>query len=484
MLIRPSRDTARPIHPAALHPSLFAPSAGLRAPNDPSTMHRDGPGEPVASLPPVGAILLPAPLGVPALPVGVPASVPRPRQAISGLRRVLPILGPAFVAAIAYIDPGNFATNISGGATFGYTLVWVVVLANVVAMLVQYLAAKLGLATGRDLAELCRERLSGPARWLMWAQAELVAMATDLAEFVGAAIALQLLFGLGPLAAGGITAVIAFLILGLRRHGRRPFEIAIIALLGVVTLVFGYELVHAGPAPGDVAAGLIPRFQGSDSVLLASGIVGATVMPHAVYLHSSMTAGFCRPSTDGAGRRRLLRAQRVDVLAALGVAGLVNVAMLVVAASLFHGHPLDIASLHDAHAGLAAVAGGGAALAFAVALLASGLSSASVGTYAGEVVMRGYLGRRIPSFARRSITMLPGLLLLGSGTDTGLALVLSQVVLSFGIPFTLVPLVLLTARRTVMGDLVNRARTTVAGAVVAAGIIGLNGFLIVQVLGS
>lgn len=490
MLIRPSHDALRPVPPAALHPSLFPADPSLRArPDSPpsSAAESSVPVTSSPSVPPVGMILLPAPPVSPVEPVSPtePASppVPKPKRA-GGPRRVLPILGPAFVAAIAYIDPGNFATNISGGASFGYTLVWVVVLANVVAMLVQYLSAKLGLATGRDLADLCRERLSRPGRWFMWAQAELVAMATDLAEFVGAAIALQLLFGLGPLAAGGITAVVAFLILGLRRSGRRPFEIAIIALLAVVTLVFGYELVHADPAPGDVAAGLIPSFQGTESILLASGIVGATVMPHAVYVHSSMTAGFSLPAADRLGRHRLLRAQRVDVLAALGVAGLVNVAMLVVAASLFHGTSLDIVSLQDAHAGLFLVAGAGAALAFAIALLASGLSSASVGTYAGEVIMRGYLGRRIPTFARRAITMLPALVLLGSGTDTGMALVLSQVVLSFGIPFTLVPLVLLTARRTVMGDLVNRTRTTVAGAIVAVCIIGLNGFLIFQVLGS
>jgi manganese transport protein len=401
---------------------------------------------------------------------------------------MLPALGPAFVAAVAYIDPGNFATNIGGGATFGYTLVWVVVLANVVAMLVQYLSAKLGLATGHDLAELCRERLNGPAGWLMWAQAELVAMATDLAEFVGAAIALQLLFGLDPLASGGVTAVVAFLILGLRRHGRRPFEIAIIALLAVVALVFGYELLHAAPAPTDIAGGLIPRLAGSDSLLLASGIVGATVMPHAVYLHSSMTALLARPAPgrpvlSRPQRHRLLRGQRVDVVSALSLAGAVNVAMLVVAAALFHGRGMSVDDLQDAHTGLLALAGTGAAVAFAVALLASGLSSAGVGTYAGEIVMSGYLGLRIPSTVRRLVTMVPALVLLGSGASTGTALVLSQVVLSFGIPFTLVPLVILTSQRTVMADLVNRRVTTAAGATVATAIIALNVFLIFHVLG-
>ncbi len=394
----------------------------------------------------------------------------------------MPALGPAFVAAIAYIDPGNFATNIGGGARFGYTLVWVVVLANVVAMLVQYLSAKLGLATGRDLAQLCRERLSAPARWFMWAQAELVAMATDLAEFVGAAIALQLLFGLDPLGSGLVTAVVAFLILGLRRHGRRPFEITIIALLALVALAFGYEFIHAAPAPGDVATGLVPRFAGVDSVLLASGIVGATVMPHAVYLHSSMSARLVEPEPARPQRHRLLQAQRVDVIVALSLAGAVNVAMLVMAAALFHGSGVSVDSLQDAHAGLIVVAGGGAAVIFAIALLASGLSSASVGTYAGEIVMSGYLGLRIRPSVRRLVTMLPALVLLASGADTGTALVMSQVVLSLGIPFTLVPLVVLTSRPKLMAELVNRPATTMAGAVTATAIIALNGFLILHVL--
>jgi manganese transport protein len=476
MLIQPRPDAGSPVPTALLHPSLFptpdpAPEAVVpRTGRD----HWPAPTLPLLSAEPV---VLPTPL-----------RLPRPERAGGGLRRLLPALGPAFVASIAYIDPGNFATNIGGGATFGYTLVWVVVLANVVAMLVQYLSAKLGLATGKDLAELCRERLNGPARWLMWAQAELVAMATDLAEFVGAAIALQLLFALDPLASGGVTAVVAFLILGLRRHGRRPFEITIIALLAVVALVFGYELLHAAPDPADVAGGLIPHLAGTDSLLLASGIVGATVMPHAVYLHSSMTAQLARPAParpvlNRFQRHRLLRGQRVDVVTALSLAGAVNVAMLVVAAALFHGRGMSVDSLQDAHTGLLALAGTGAAVAFAVALLASGLSSASVGTYAGEIVMSGYLGLRIPSTVRRLVTMVPALVLLGSGASTATALVLSQVVLSFGIPFTLVPLVMLTSRRTVMADLVNRRATTAAGAAVAAAIIALNAFLIFHVVG-
>jgi manganese transport protein len=449
MLVRPE-GTAATAAPPDAHPSLFT------AP------------------PPAAVLPRPLPEVVPSPPA---VDVRLPRRG----RRLVPLMGPAFIAAIAYVDPGNFATNIGGGAAFGYTLVWVVVLANVVAMLVQYLSAKTGVATGRDLAELCRDRLPTPARWGMWAQAELVAMATDLAEFVGAAIALHLLFGLPPLVAGGITAVVAFLILGLRAHGRRPFEVVITALLAVIALAFAYELVLAAPAPADVAGGLVPGFAGTDSLLLASGIVGATVMPHAVYVHSAMTSGLGRAATPRT-RPRLLAAQRVDVVAALGVAGLVNVSMLVVAAALFHGGSLAVDDLEGAHAGLAAVAGGGAALAFAVALLASGFSSASVGTCAGEVVMRGLLRRRIPTVVRRAVTMLPALVVLGSGLDTGTALVLSQVVLSFGIPFTLVPLVALTARRDVMGAMVNRRVTTAAGVVVAVAIIGLNGFLVQQVV--
>jgi manganese transport protein len=458
---------------------------------EPRTTASAAPPAPAAALTfaPAAATLAPAASTLaPAAPTLAPAVVtPAPARARVAPPRLLTLLGPAFIAAIAYVDPGNFATNVSGGATFGYTLLWVVVLANVVAMLVQYLSAKLGVATGMDLARLCGDRLPRPARWAMWAQAELVAMATDLAEFVGAAVALQLLFGLDPLPAGGITAVVAFAVLALRRHGRRPFEVAIVGLLAVVVLGFGYELLTASPTPADVAGGLVPTFQGTDSLLLASGIVGATVMPHAVYVHSAMAAGLSprrmdhRP--DAHAERRLLNAQRLDVLIALGVAGFVNVAMLVTAAALFHGTDLDVSDLAGAHAGMAAVAGGGAALVFAVALLASGLSSASVGTCAGDVVMNGLLRRRMPSTLRRAVTMLPALVLLGSGADSGTALVLSQVVLSFGIPFTLLPLVALTSKRSVMGQMVNRRLTTVAGGAVAAAITALNVFLIVQVVG-
>jgi manganese transport protein len=387
--------------------------------------------------------------------------------------------GPAFVAAVAYVDPGNFATNISGGAKYGFLLVWVIVMANLMAMLVQYLSAKIGIATGRNLAELCREHFPTPVRWGLWAQAEIVAIATDLAEFVGAAIALHLLFGVPPLAAGLITAVVAFGILGLQQRGHRHFELAIAALLGIILLGFLYDLTHVSVQPGAIAGGLIPGFAGVDSVMLAVGIIGATVMPHVVYLHSALTQGRIRAESVEE-RRELLRGGRTDVIVALSVAGVINLSMLVIAASLFHSRGMEIESIEAAHAGLGSLIGGGAALAFAVALLASGLSSSSVGTYSGQVVMQGFLRRRIPLLLRRLVTMLPALVVLAIGVDTTQALVLSQVVLSFGIPFALVPTILLTRRAEVMGALVNKPVTTGVATVVATLIVGLNAFLLYQ----
>ena len=393
------------------------------------------------------------------------------------IRGVVALLGPAFVAAVAYVDPGNFATNFSAGAEFGYGLAWVVALANLMAMMVQYLSAKVGVATGRDLPELCRERFPRAVTRVLWVQAELIAIATDLAEFVGAAIGLNLLFHVPPLAAGLMTAVIAFGILALHQRGYRRFELAITALLGIVSLGFAYDLVAAHAAPASMAGGFVPHLPAS-SLLLASGIIGATVMPHVIYLHSSLTKSRV-PCTDDAERRELLRFQRLDVVVALGAAGLINLAMLFVAAAVFsHTGQHAVNSIQGAHAGLGHLVGGGAALAFAVALLASGLSSSSVGTYAGQVVMQGFIRRRIPLFARRALTMLPALAVLGLNLPATGSLVLSQVVLSFGIPFALVPLLLLTRRADVMGALVNRRLTTAATAGIAAVIIGLNVYLI------
>jgi manganese transport protein len=392
-------------------------------------------------------------------------------------RSTIALLGPAFVAAVAYVDPGNFATNISGGAQYGYLLLWVILAANLMAMLIQYLSAKIGIATGRNLPELCREHFPRSVAIGLWVQAELIAMATDLAEFVGAAIALNLLFGVPLFAAGLITAVVAFAILGLQTRGYRRFETTIAGLLGVILLGFIYEVVHSGADPGGIAGGFVPSFQGPESVLLATGILGATVMPHVIYLHSALTQRRVQPRDDGE-RRSLLRYQRLDVTIAMGVAGLVNMSMLVVAASLFRGSGVD--TIEGAHSGFESALGPGAAIAFGLALLASGLSSSSVGTYAGQVVMQGFIRRSIPLVLRRLVTMAPALVVLGVGLDPTASLVISQVVLSFGIPFALVPLVVLTRRSDVMGAFANARRTTLATGVVAALIIALNVFLLTR----
>ena len=426
-------------------------------------------------------------------PGGAVATIPRPASRGVGIstqsplellrargrgRAALSMLGPAFVACVAYVDPGNFATNISGGSRYGYLLLWVIVAANLMAMLIQYLSAKVGIVTGRNLPELCREHLPRPVSLGLWVQAELIAMATDLAEFVGAAIALDLLFGVPLFVAGLLTGVVAFGILGLQTRGHRRFETTIAGLLGVILLGFLYEMVRVGGDPGSVAGGLVPGFAGTDSVLLATGIIGATVMPHVIYLHSALTQNRIK-AHDQHERRELLRFQRVDVVLAMGLAGLVNVAMLVVAASLFHSSGLaDVDTIEGAHAGFRQLLGPGAAIAFAVALLASGLSSSSVGTYAGQVVMQGFIGRAIPLALRRLVTMTPALIDLAIGLDPSRSLVISQVVLSFGIPFALVPLLLLTRRREVMGALVNRRLTTVVAGIVASLIIALNLFLL------
>jgi len=396
------------------------------------------------------------------------------------VRATLTMLGPAFVASIAYVDPGNFATNVQGGAQFGYLLLWVVLAANAMAMLIQYLSAKLGIVTDRNLPELCRARYPRPVAWGLWVQAELMAMSTDIAEFLGAAIGLNLLFGVPLLVAGVMTGIIAFAILELQRHGFRRFELAITALLGIILLGFLYETLRIGPSASESLQGLLPHLQGTDSLYLAVGIIGATVMPHVIYLHSALTQGRIPCRTD-AERGRVLRFERTDVIVALGLAGLVNMAMLAVAAKLFHttGH-LDITTIEQAHAGFANLVGGTAALAFAAALLASGVSSSSVGTYAGQVVMAGFVNLRVPLLARRLVTMIPALVVLALGVNPTNALVLSQVVLSFGIPFALIPLVHLTSQRAVMGTHVNRRATTAIATAIAALISVLNVFLLYQ----
>ncbi|MEA2441393.1 MAG: manganese transport protein [Thermoleophilaceae bacterium] len=409
-----------------------------------------------------------------------PQSELRRLRGLGRWRGRIALLGPAFVAAVAYVDPGNFATNVSAGAKYGFLLVWVVLAANLMAMLVQYLSAKCGVATGKNLPELCREHFPRPVSWGLWAQAEVIAISTDLAEFVGAAVALNLLFGVPPFTAGLMTAAVAFAVLALQSRGYRKFEIAIAALLGIVLLGFIYDLLQVNVDAGSFASGFIPGFSGTDSILLAVGILGATVMPHVVYLHSALTQNRVKPEDDDE-RRELMRFQKLDVVIALTVAGIINMTMLVVAAGLFHSNGrTGVDSLESAHSELGALVGGGAALAFAVALLASGLSSSSVGTYAGQVVMQGFINRRIPLFLRRAITMAPALIVLALGLDPTKTLVISQVVLSFGIPFALVPMILLTSRKRVMGALVNKRGTTILASLVALVIIALNLFLLQQ----
>ncbi len=419
------------------------------------------------------------------LPVVRPGATPFHSLLERGrMRTGLAMLGPAFVASIAYVDPGNFATNITGGARFGYLLLWVVLAANLMAMLIQYLSAKLGVVTDRNLPELCREHYPRPVAWGLWLQAETMAMATDIAEFLGAAIALNLLFHVPLLPAGFITGAIAFALLELQRHGFRRFELAIAGLLGLILLGFLYETVKIEPSASGAAHGLVPHLGNSDSVYLAVGIIGATVMPHVIYLHSALTKGRT-PVRNDAERTRVLRFERTDVIVALSLAGLVNMAMLAVAAKLFHNRPgwSHTDTIQEAHAGFSHLVGGTAALAFAVALLSSGASSSSVGTYAGQVVMAGFVNLRISLFVRRALTMLPALVVLGLGVSPTSALVLSQVVLSFGIPFALIPLVLLTRRRDVMGAHVNRPATTAVAITIAALISGLNVFLLAQTFG-
>ena len=398
-----------------------------------------------------------------------------------GLSRLLPFLGPAFIASVAYIDPGNFATNVSGGAQFGYLLLWVVLVANLMAMLIQSMSAKLGIATGRNLPEVCRERFPKPVSIFLWIQAELIAMATDLAEFIGAALALNLLFGIPLLPAGLITGVGAFGILALQRYGLRTLEAVIASMVGVVVIAFAFQTFYAEPEANRILMGLFtPRFEGTESVLLGVGVLGATVMPHVIFLHSALTQRRVVGKTDDE-KRKIFHFELVDVLIAMGIAGIINIAMLTMAAALFNSRGLtDVADIDQAFEQLRVLLSDKAAILFGVALLASGFSSSSVGTMAGQVVMQGFINRRIPLFLRRAITMAPALILLAAGLDVSRSLVISQVVLSFGIPFALVPLLIFCRNREVMGTLVNRRLTTMVAVLVAGLIIVLNVFLIYQ----
>ena len=398
--------------------------------------------------------------------------------------RILPFLGPAFIACVAYIDPGNFATNIAGGSKFGYQLVWVIVAANLLAMLIQTLSAKLGIATGRNLPEVARERLGRRATIGLWLQAEAIAMATDLAEFLGAAVGFHLLFGWGLFPSAILTGIAAFAILGLQRFGFRPLEAVIAVLVGVIGVCYLAELTFAHPDYGQVLHhAVVPQFGSGEAVLLSVGILGATVMPHVIYLHSALTQDRLVPETDE-DAQTLLRYTRVDVVIAMTIAGVINVAMLVMAAStFFKSGLLHVDSLEGAHKTLEPILGGASSALFALALLASGLSSSAVGTLSGQVVMQGFIRRQIPLMVRRLVTMLPAFVVIAIGIDPSRTLVISQVVLSFGIPFALVPLVYFTARRDIMGALVNRRITTVAASAIAAVIIALNIFLLAQTAG-
>jgi len=399
-----------------------------------------------------------------------------------GIGRLWPFLGPAFIAAVAYIDPGNFATNIAGGAKFGYLLLWVVLSANLIAMLVQTQSAKLGIATGKNLAELCRERFSRRTSIGLWLQAELVAMATDIAEVVGAALGLNLLFGIPLFPAGIIAGIGAFAILALQQQGYRRLEAGISVLVGVVVASFVYELFDASPEASEIGKHLfVPGFAGTDSLLLATGIIGATVMPHVIYLHSALTQRRI-VGRDSAEKKRILGFEKVDVVIALSLAGLVNLSMMIVAAALFHTSGLTgVDSIDGAYEGLQELVSNRAATVFGIALLASGFASSSVGTMAGQVVMQGFIRRRIPIFVRRAVTLAPALLVLAIGVDPTDALVGSQVVLSFGIPFALVPLLIIASKREVMGDLVNPGWLSALAGVLASLIIALNVFLLYQV---
>jgi manganese transport protein len=403
------------------------------------------------------------------------------RSTRRGLGRILPFLGPAFIACIAYMDPGNFATNISAGAQFGYLLVWVIVASNLMAMLIQSLSAKLGIATGFSLPEVCREHFSPPVVIGLWGCAELVAIATDLAEFLGAALGFNLLFHIPLLPAGLITAIATFLILGLERYGFRPMEAVITAMVGVIALCYALETFLGKPDFGQVGRSFLPpKFDGTESVLLAVGILGATVMPHVIYLHSALTQHRITPKTANEARR-LFRFEVIDVGIAMGIAGFINVAMLLMAAATFHAHGLtQIDAIVDAHKTLEPILGKSAGVIFAISLVFSGLSSSAVGTMSGQIIMQGFLHRHIPLWVRRIVTMAPSLIVIALGVDATRTLIISQVVLSFGIPFALVPLVIFTRRRDIMGALVNHPVTTAAISIVAAVIIALNIFLLQQ----
>lgn len=394
-------------------------------------------------------------------------------------KRLLWLLGPGFVAAIAYVDPGNVAANLTAGASYGYLLVWVLIAANVMAVIVQYLSAKLGLVTGKSLPELLGERLPRAGRLLYWGQAELIAAATDLAEVIGGAIALHILFGTPLLIGGLIVGVVSMTVLSIQsRRGQRPFEFVIVALLAIIAIGFLSGMVVSPVDWAGAAAGIVPRFQGTETVLLAASMLGATVMPHAIYAHSSLARDRHGASSDPSRITRLLRATRLDVVLALVLAGTVNIAMLLLAAASLRGVD-GTDTIEGAHAAIVAALGPTIGIIFGIGLLASGLASTSVGCYAGASIMAGLLHVRVPLLVRRVITLIPALIILSTSLEPTLALVLSQVVLSIGIPFALIPLVRLTSNPTLMGAFANKRLLAVAAWVITALIVLLNVALVI-----
>jgi len=410
------------------------------------------------------------------------------RDALAGRRRglsaLLPFIGPAFIAAIAYIDPGNFATNIQSGAQYGYNLLWVVLLANVMAMLYQNLSAKLGIATGKSLPEMCRAQFSAPVTTGLWIVSEVAAMATDLAEFLGASLGLYLLFHIPLLAAAVITGIVTYGILMMERYGFRPLELLIGGLMLVIALSYFVETILSKPAWGQVAYhSVVPWLHGSDAVVLAVGIVGATIMPHAVYLHSGLTQNRVVPTAPGEARR-IHRFELIDVIIALSLAGLINMAMLYMAAAVFHatGHS-EVADITTAYRTLTPLLGGAAAVVFLISLLASGISSSAVGTMAGQMIMQGFVGFTIPVWVRRVATMLPTFVIIALGVNPTETLVISQVILSLALPAPIISLVIFTGRRDLMKDLVSSRLVQTAAVAGAAVIVCLNLLLLWQTAG-
>ena len=400
----------------------------------------------------------------------------------TGLRALLPLVGPAVIASIAYTDPGNFATNIQAGAKFGYVLLWVVLFANVVAMLFQSLSARLGIVTGSNLAELCRERLPKPLVWGMWGVSEVAAMATDLAEFIGGAIGLSLLLHIPLMAGMGITAVVTYGILTMERHGFRPLEIIIGALVAVISLCYLVEVVLAPVDWGAVAVGATVPSLPAGAVAIAVGIVGATVMPHAIYLHSGLTQDRVAVRDDE-DRRKLLRFSNREVIVALTVAGLVNMAMVIMAASAFHAGHSDVAEIETAYKTLTPLLGAAAAGFFLLSLIASGISSSVVGTMAGQMIMLGFTGWTMPVAIRRLVTMVPAFVVVALGVDVTNALVVSQIVLSLALPVPMVALLLFVRRRDIMGEFATGPVLTVTAVAAAGLILALNVVLLLDTAG-